>query len=99
MTERVYRFIVGLSLLGILYFNLRPVMYGLIVLMVFEAITNWRIPLQVSRLRYSIAETDHQASNGHFCGYKFSFEAERALRLIFSGQRRDMLMSMGTVPR
>ncbi len=85
MTERAYRLIIGLSLLGILYLNSRPAMYGLIALMVFEAITNWRIPLLVSRLRYGMAETSQPTGNGHSCGYKFSFEAERALRLMFSG--------------
>lgn len=85
MTERVYRLIIGLSLLGILYLNSRPAMYGLIALMIFEAITNWRIPLLVSRLRSSTTETHNQVASAHSCEYKFSFEAERALRLVFSG--------------
>lgn len=85
MTERAYRLIIGLSLLGILYLNSRPAMYGLIAMLVFEAITNWRIPLLVSRLRYGMAETNHRAGRERPCEYRFSFEAERALRLVFSG--------------
>jgi len=85
MTERAYRLIIGLSLLGILYLNSRPAMYVLIALMVTEAITNWRIPLLVSRLRYGMVEASLQASSEHTCDYRFSFEAERALRLVFSG--------------
>jgi len=85
VTERAYRLIIGLSLLGILYLNSKSAMYGLIALMVVEAITNWRIPLLVSRLRYGMAETSHQAGSEHACDYRFSFEAERALRLVFSG--------------
>ena len=85
MTERAYRLIIGLSLLGILYLNSRPAMYGLIALMVFEGITNWRIPLLVSRFRYGMADTGHPAADADYCGYRFSFEAERALRLVFSG--------------
>ena len=85
MTERTYRLIIGLSLLGILYLNLRPAMYGLIALMVFEAITNWRIPILVSRFRYGMADTGQPAAGADSCEYRFSFEAERALRLVFSG--------------
>ncbi len=82
MTERIYRLIIGLLLLGILYFNLRSVMYGLIALMVFEAITNWRLPLLVSRLRYGAQASVHENPNPSGC--RFNFEAERALRLVFS---------------
>ncbi len=85
MTERSYRLIIGLSLLCILYFNSAPAMYGLIALMVFEAITNWRIPLLVSHLRYGKTANDDQAAGEHACEYRFGFEAERALRLLFSG--------------
>lgn len=84
MTERAYRLIIGLSLLGILYLNFRPAMYVLIALMIFEAITNWRIPILVSRLRYGMADAGHPAAESGSCGYRFRFEAERALRLMFS---------------
>ncbi len=85
MTERAYRLFIRLSLLGILYLNSRQAMYGLIALMVFEAITNWRIPLLVSRLRYGITDAGRPAADTDSCGYRFSFEAGRALRLVFSG--------------
>lgn len=84
MTERVYRLLVGLSVLGILYLDFRPAMYGLIALMVFEAVTNWRVPLLVSLLRYGAAENHGSVAAGGLIACRFSFEAERALRLVFS---------------
>ena len=84
MTERTYRLIIGLSLLGMLYTDSRPAVYGLIVLMIFEAVTNWRIPLLVSRLRIGAAGIDDRDANERCYACKFSFEAERALRLVFS---------------
>ena len=38
MTERTYRLLVGLSLLGILYLDFWPGMYALLTLLVFEAV-------------------------------------------------------------
>jgi len=84
MTERTYRLIIGLSLLGMLYTDSRPAVYGLIALMILEAVTNWRIPLLVSRLRGGVTEIDKRSGNERCHACKFSFEAERALRLVFS---------------
>jgi Protein of unknown function (DUF2892) len=84
MTEKNYRLLVGLSLLGILYLDFRPGMYALLALMVFEAVTNWRIPLLVSRLRHDNTSHSPSAGHGEVISYKFPFEAERALRVVFS---------------
>jgi hypothetical protein len=84
MSERVYRLLIGLSVLATLYLDSRPAMYGLITLMVFEAVTNWRIPLLASRLRYGTAAVDAVARETCSLRHRFSFEAERALRLMFS---------------
>lgn len=85
MTERIYRLIVGITVLTILYFNSTMAMYVLIAVMVFEAVTNWRIPLLVSRLRQKKSAGNKHASSGHSSNSRFRFEAERALRLLFSG--------------
>jgi hypothetical protein len=85
MTERSYRLIVGLSVLAILYFNSRIAMYALITLLVFEAMTNWRVPRIVSRLRRGEIGINNHVATGHHGESKFRFEAERALRLMFSG--------------
>jgi hypothetical protein len=84
MPERIYRLIVGLTVLAILYFNSTMAMYALIAVMVFEAVTNWRIPLLVSRLRQKKSVGNNHASSSHTGGSRFRFEAERALRLMFS---------------
>jgi len=84
MTERSYRLMIGLSLLVILYLNSSPAMYGLIALMVFEAATNWRIPLLVSRLRYGMQKSiiRQAASNLADTG---SVSKQSALAFVFSG--------------
>ncbi len=51
MTERTFRIILGAILLAALYFDWRLVIYGYIVVLTFEGITNWRIPTLVSRLQ------------------------------------------------
>ena len=84
MTERTYRLLVGLSLLAILYLDFRPGMYALLAVMIFEAVTNWRIPLLVSHLRYGSAAYSPSADNEEATTHKFPFEAERALRAVFS---------------
>ncbi len=84
MTERTYRLLVGLSLLGILYLDFWPGMYALLALLVFEAVTNWRIPILMSRLRYGSAPHSPSADNEEVIAHKFPFEAERALRVVFA---------------
>ncbi len=84
MTERTYRLIIGLALLGMLYADSRPAVYVLIAMMILEAVTNWRIPRLVSRLRGSAIELHVRAGNERRNACRFNFEAERALRLVFS---------------
>jgi hypothetical protein len=80
MTERTFRIILGAVLLAALYFDWRLVIYGYIVVLTFEGITNWRIPTLVSRLQdNSTAGSDCALSPGEKA--RINFEAERALRL------------------
>jgi hypothetical protein len=80
MTERTFRIILGAILLAALYFDWRLVIYGYIVVLAFEGITNWRIPTLVSRLQgNSTAGSDCALSPGDKA--RINFEAERALRL------------------
>jgi Protein of unknown function (DUF2892) len=80
MTERTFRIILGAILLAALYFDWRLVIYGYIVVLAFEGITNWRIPMLVSRLQgNSTAGSDCALSPGEKA--RINFEAERALRL------------------
>lgn len=81
MTERTFRIILGAILLAALYFDWRLVIYGYIVVLTFEGITNWRIPTLVSRLQGGRdAGSDCALSPGDQA--RINFEAERALRLV-----------------
>ena len=85
MGERNFSLVMGLSLLSILYFDFVPGMYALLGLMVFEGITNWRIPLLISRLRYGVLSTKNNLSTNQRRGiYKINFSAERAARFVYA---------------
>jgi hypothetical protein len=83
MTERAYRIILGAVLIGLLFIKWELAIYAYIGLLIFEGITNLRIPLLVSRLRFGSQHSpDSLLSPG--CS-KIPFDAERALRLIVAG--------------
>jgi len=71
----------GATLLVALYFDTNQAVYVLIGLAAFEAITNLRIPLLVSRLRYGNDGDPDEGSLGIQFHPRTSFEAERAFRL------------------
>ena len=82
MTDRVFRLFIGACILTALYFELQPLMIGLIAVLSFEGFTNWRIPLLVSRLRYG-ADAPQAAQNACWpvrAVFKINFDAERAWR-------------------
>jgi hypothetical protein len=80
MSERVFRFILGATLILLLFLNQEQAIYIYIAVLLFEGITNLRVPLLVSQLRYgqnsgtTAGPPDGQA--------RIPFEAERTLRLI-----------------
>lgn len=82
MTERQFRLFIGTCILAALYFDLRNLMIGLIAILMFEGLTNWRVPLLISRLRYgssAVQSTDKVFWPIHaLC--TISFDAERAWR-------------------
>jgi hypothetical protein len=63
MTDRTYRALLGGLLLIALSFDLNLLMYGLIVTLLIEGVTNWRIPLLVDRLRRVSPNTENQYTN------------------------------------
>ena len=80
MSERIFRLVLGASLLLLLFFDLETAIYAYIVLLTFEGVTNWRVPILVSKARYGSAfEAEKILSEG--CA-QTGFDAERALRLI-----------------
>ena len=81
MSNRLYRLIFGTTLLLALYFDVNQAIYALAGLAVFEAITNLRIPLLVSRLRYHNDGDPDEGSLGIQFPVRTLFEAERGWRL------------------
>lgn len=86
MSDRTYRLLFGLALLLSLYFQLPASVYGLIVLAVFEGLTNLRVPVVVTRLRGKLDGEVPMQENLTVTGSpgRDSFEAERALRLLMA---------------
>ena len=87
MSERFYRLIVGGLLLAFLYFELTGALPILIGVLLLEGITNFRIPLVVSRLRVagpgSFGDSSEFSPEAHLA--RIAFEAERAWRLTVAG--------------
>lgn len=79
MTERHFRIIMGLWLVTGLYLNSVEIIYALLGLLIFEGITNFRVPLLVCKIRFG---SKHPGLEKKSKTCKLSFEAERALRFI-----------------
>lgn len=77
MTERSFRLIQGLYILLALYFEVDILIYAYLCVLLFEGITNWRIPILINRLRYGEIPLE-----GVEQGSRFSFEAERFMRIV-----------------
>ena len=54
--------------------------YGYIVLLMFEGVTNWRIPILVSKLRYGDKFQEYVEDSSSDA--KVQFDAERVLRFV-----------------
>jgi hypothetical protein len=83
MSERIFRLILGATLLVLIYVDYAPLYYAFIGLLFFEGITNWRIPILINRLRFGhdyIGDTPESGSEKA----RFNFEAERVMRLAFA---------------
>ena len=80
MTERAYRLVVGILMLSFLFFEMDYAMWTLLGLMAFEALTNWRIPILVSRALYP--NETIKVSEGENQGCTINYDAERILRWI-----------------
>ncbi len=76
--ESTFRVILGLWLLAALSFELHIMTLALVGLLLFEGITNLRIPLLLSRLRGNPPPTDCSID----VRSRIPFDAERLLRLI-----------------
>lgn len=86
MSERIFRLVLGALLwaaliAAALYETMLPI-YALVALLLFEGITNWRIPIIIARIRYGKDYKQHLDTPA--CGRTFlgKIEAERMLRFI-----------------
>lgn len=80
MSEKNFRIVLGAWLIAGLLFNSHYVIYALIGLLLFEGITNIRIPGLITRMRsLDLPDNDSVGLNPNA---RVSFEAERGLRLI-----------------
>jgi len=79
MSERHFRIVLGLWLILGLYLNIIEIIYALIGLLLFEGITNQRIPGLITKLRSGKKHSQDQQAGSNS---RFSFEAERALRFL-----------------
>lgn len=83
MSERHFRFVVSVVLLIALYFELHMVIVGLIVLYTVEGLTNWRVPIVISRLRGQASDTACD-SGAVAVGRMLTLEAEQVLRVAIA---------------
>lgn len=79
MSERYFRIIVGLWLVTGLFLDSAIIVFSLLCLLLFEGLTNLRVPIIISRLRYGAEAAGSAVTEP---ASRFSFEAERALRLL-----------------
>lgn len=80
MTERTYRFVLGAALTLLLYFHVESLQYVYLGVLMWEALTGFRVPLMVSRWRYG-ADFNDEVRDPTM--YRFTFEAERGMRVAF----------------
>ncbi len=88
MTERMFRIISGAGLLILLYIsaldNNNELIKIYIGILLFEGITNWRIPKLISKLKKqsgTFPQTELNTLHPVHARYRINFEAERAIRL------------------
>jgi len=82
MSNRLYRLFVGLILLIGLYFDLPGLIYALIIVVLLEGITNLRIPVLISEIRFENSGDSTEGTLGITFRERFGFDAERAWRLL-----------------
>lgn len=84
MSERTYRFIIGLAILISLFLEYVPLMWAVMGIYLLEAITNWRLPIIISRARYGENYESRMmpAKGCQAVSARINFDAERVLRIV-----------------
>lgn len=80
MTERSFRLVIGIWMILALFLAQPVAMYALMVVLLIEGVTNWRLPVLLARAR-GLPATEPETPGD--C--RIPFEAERALRLFVVG--------------
>jgi hypothetical protein len=81
MSERFYRLIIGATIILLLIFKQQTYVYILIGLLLFESLTNIRIPAVLARIR---GRQDYILPLPEDGEYSLNFESERVARIVFS---------------
>lgn len=79
MTERWYRLVQGIYLIVALYIENDAMMYGFMILLTLEALTNLRLPVVLMHFTGALDTQEEEAENE--C-YTFSIDSERLLRIF-----------------
>lgn len=95
MTDRQFRLGLGATLLACLYYDQLTLASCLVGYLVFEGITNWRLPLVIARLRNQPLESRSEQILVGDVAIRFSFDAERALRLLVAS---SLIVSLFVLP-
>lgn len=82
MSNRLYRLIVGLVIIISLYLEQPNIIYLLVTIVLFEGITNLRIPRILSNLPFGQAVDPDEGNLAISFKSRYEFEAERAWRII-----------------
>jgi len=86
MNERAYRLVLGgmlwLALVLSAYYETLAPVYFVVIFLLFEGITNWRVPVIVARIKYGENYKEYLEAPACLTKWFGAFEAERMLRLI-----------------
>ncbi|VAW67802.1 hypothetical protein MNBD_GAMMA08-2711 [hydrothermal vent metagenome] len=92
MSERANRFLFGFTLIAFLLLEWDYGIYAIIIILIFEGVTNLRIPIIVNRLRYAMDGIERLIDENENTRCLFCFEAERMMRFMAA-----FVISLGTV--
>ncbi len=84
MTDRSYRTLLGLLILVALYFELAWLMYGLIIILLLEGVTNFRIPILICKARKCMLKEEDSiyVDPAEVATARFAVDSERIWRLV-----------------
>jgi hypothetical protein len=81
MTDRQFRILLGFLLVLALYLDYQQLLLAIVAYLFFEGLTNWRLPLLLSRANGSAADLPSEA-RPEGVSSRIPFDAERMLRLL-----------------